>query len=174
MASSDRVIVGVIRGAHGIRGEVKLLSFTADPQAIKNYKPLQTASGEQLEITKLRPEKDGFIASFKGVIDRNKSETLRGVELFVAREKLPAANDDEVYLVDLEGADVFLASGEKLGSVIGFENYGAGDLMDVDVPNRAQSLLIPFTKPFLVSADATTKKIIVDLPEGYLDEKDAE
>jgi 16S rRNA processing protein RimM len=174
MATSDRVLVGVIRGAHGIRGEVKLLSFTADPLAIKNYKPLETASGEQLEITKLRPEKDGFIASLKGVVDRNKSETLRGVELFVARDKLPVPDEDEVYLVDLENADVFLVSGEKLGTVIGFENYGAGELMDVDIPDRAQSLLIPFTKPFLVSADASTKRVVVDLPEGYLDEKDAE
>jgi 16S rRNA processing protein RimM len=174
MTPSDRVIVGVIRGAHGIKGEVKLTSFTADPAAIKTYKPLETASGAKLEIAKLRPEKDGFIASFTGVVDRNQAEAMRGVELFVARDKLPAPKDDEVYLIDLEGAEVFDRSGAKLGTVIGFENYGAGDLMDVAIPDRKHSLLIPFTKPFLVSADATNKHVVVDLPAGFIDEKDVE
>ena len=81
----DQVLVGVIVGAHGIKGEVKLKSFTSEPMSIGRYGPLQSASGQQFEITKLKAAKDDFIASLKNVNDRNEAETLKGTELFVAR-----------------------------------------------------------------------------------------
>ncbi len=79
----DLVLVGLITGAHGIRGEVKLRSFTAEPQALASYSPLETAKGARIEIAKLRPQKEGFIAVLKGVADRNAAEALKGTELFV-------------------------------------------------------------------------------------------
>ena len=87
--SRDSVLVGVIVGAHGIKGEVKLKSFTSEPLSIGRYGPLQSSSGQKYEITRLKAAKDDFIASLKNVNDRNEAETLKGVELFVSREKLP-------------------------------------------------------------------------------------
>ena len=167
MTPRDVVAVGVITGAHGIRGEVKLRSFTAEPQAIAAY-PLQTAAGGNIEIARLRTQKDGFIARLKGVTDRNAAEALKGTELFVLRERLPAPEAGEVYLHDLIGNPVVLADGRVLGEVAGVANYGASDLIDVKVEGRKDTVLIPFAAGFVLTADG--EKIVVDLPEGFLDE----
>lgn len=168
MAPRDLVSVGVITGAHGIRGEVKLRSFTADPEAIASYSPLETAKGIKIEIARLRAQKDGFIAVLKGVTDRNAAEALKGTELFVPRSRLPEPEDGEVYLDDLIGLPVVLKDGTPLGEIIGVENFGASDLIDVKVEDRKDTVLIPFAGGFIVAADAG--KVIVDLPDGFLDE----
>lgn len=168
MAPRDLVSVGVITGAHGIRGEVKLRSFTADPEAIASYSPLETAKGIRIEIARLRAQKDGFIAVLKGVTDRNAAEALKGTELFVPRSRLPEPEDGEVYLDDLIGLPVVLKDGTPLGEIIGVENFGASDLIDVKVEDRKDTVLIPFAGGFIVAADAG--KVIVDLPDGFLDE----
>lgn len=164
MTPRDHILVGVITGAHGIRGEVKLKSFTAEPKAIISYGPLKSASGENFEILKLKSAVDDFICTFKSVIDRNHAEALKGTQLFVARAQLPK---DELYLNDLLGAEVFDKE-KRIGTVIGFENYGAGDLIDVKIEGSADTVLIPNTKIFVI--EATKSKVIFDLPEDYLDE----
>lgn len=168
MAPRDLVSVGVITGAHGIRGEVRLKSFTAVPEAIATYNPLQTASGAMLNITKLRAQKDGFIASLKGVADRNAAEALKGTELFVPRARLPDPQEGEVYIHDLIGLQVVQANGEALGEIVGVENYGAGDLIDVRIEGQKDTVLIPFSKGFVVHTDLA--RVTVDLPDGFLDE----
>jgi 16S rRNA processing protein RimM len=167
MAPRDMVLVGAITGAHGIRGEVKLRSFTAEPGAIASYSPLETAKGAKIEIAKLRPQKEGFIAILKGVTDRNAAEALRGTELFVSRERLPEPEDDEVYVHDLIGLPVHLADGSRLGEIVDVADYGAGDLIDVKVEGRKDTVLIPFADQYVLEADG--EKIVVDLPEGFLD-----
>ncbi|NJM30607.1 MAG: 16S rRNA processing protein RimM [Rhizobiales bacterium] len=162
------ILLGIITGAHGIRGEVKLRSFTADPQAIAQYGPLQTKSGDTIEIIRLKPQKDHFIAALKGVTGRNRAEALRGTELFVAREKLPPTDETEIYVSDLIGRPV-VSNGTVIGEVVGIENYGAGDLLDVKLPGRRGTVLIPLGGDFISSIANGT--ITVDLPEGYLDEK---
>jgi 16S rRNA processing protein RimM len=166
----DMVLVGTITGAHGIRGEVKLRSFTADPAAIASYSPLETAAGRKIEIARVRPQKDGFIAILKGVTDRNAAEALRGTELFVARERLPEPAEDEVYVHDLIGLAVHLADGTRLGEIVDVVNYGAGDLIDVKIEGRADTVLIPFASQYVLAADG--EKLVVDLPEGFLDVED--
>jgi 16S rRNA processing protein RimM len=161
------VLVGTITGAHGIRGEVKLRSFTEDPQAIAAYSPLETAKGAKIAIAKLRPHKDGFIAILKGVTDRNAAEALRGTELFVPRERLPEPEEDEVYVHDLIGLAVHLPDGSLLGEIVDVADYGAGDLIDVKVEGRKDTVLIPFASQYVLEADGS--KVVVDLPEGYLD-----
>ena len=161
------VLVGAITGAHGIRGEVKLRSFTAEPEAIASYTPLETAKGAKIEIVRLRPQKDGFIAILKGVTDRNAAEALRGTELFVPRERLPEPEDDEVYVHDLIGLPVHLADGSHLGEIVDVADYGAGDLIDVKVEGRKDTVLIPFASQYVLAADE--EKVVVDLPEGYLE-----
>jgi len=167
MAPRDMVLVGAITGAHGIRGEVKLRSFTADPAAIASYSPLETAKGTKVEIAKLRPQKDGFIAILRGVADRNAAEALRGTELFVPRERLPEPEDDEVYVHDLIGLAVHLADGSRLGEIVDVVDYGAGDLIDVRIEGRRDTVLIPFADQYVLAAEED--RIVVDLPEGFLE-----
>jgi 16S rRNA processing protein RimM len=163
----DLVLVGAITGAHGIRGEVKLRSFTADPAAIASYSPLETAKGAKIEIVKIRAQKDGFLAMLKGVTDRNAAEALRGTELFVARTRLPEPEDDEVYVHDLIGLAVHLADGSLLGEIVGVADYGAGDLIDVKVEGRKDTVLIPFADQYVL--ETAEDRIVVDLPDGFLD-----
>jgi 16S rRNA processing protein RimM len=168
-APRDMVLVGVITGAHGIKGEVKLKSFTSDPMSIGRYGPLQSKSGQQIENKNLKAAKDDFIASLKSVSNRNEAEALKGVELFVAREKLPKLKTHEAYAHDLMGLDVMLENGSKLGKLVGVPNYGAGDLLEVAVDGSSETVLIPFTTAFVPQEDFDSGKIIVNLPEGYLD-----
>lgn len=168
----DKVLVGIIAGAHGIKGEVKLKSFTADPEAIAGYTPLETISGKPIEIVKLRPQKDGFIAVLKGVGDRNAAEALKGTELFVPRARLPETVEDEVYVHDLIGLIVVLKDGSILGKVVDVPNYGAGDLLEVKVEGRKDTVLIPFASKFIVEKKFEAGKVVIDLPEGFLEEKD--
>ena len=165
---SDLISVAVITGAHGIRGEVKLKSFTADPQAVASYGPLFSSAGEIFEIIKLKPVTADFIASFKSVTDRNKAESLKGTELFIKRTQLPKPASDEIYMHDLIGTTVYGANDVILGTITGFENFGAGDLMDVQIEGRSDTVLIPYTKNFITSA--SPEKVIVNLPDDYLDE----
>jgi 16S rRNA processing protein RimM len=167
-APRDMVLVGVIVGAHGIKGEVKLKSFTSEPLSVGHYGPLQSASGQQFEILKLKAARDDFIASLKGINDRNDAETLKGVELLVAREKLPKLKTNETYAHDLMGLDVVLENGSTLGKLVGMPNYGAGDLLEVAVDGNSETVLIPFISAFVPQDDFSNGKIIVNLPEGYL------
>jgi 16S rRNA processing protein RimM len=169
MGTSGHVLVGVIVGAHGIKGEVKLKSFTSDPSSICRYGPMQTKSGQIFEITKIKPARDGFIATLKGVTDRNQSELLRGLELFVAREKLPQLNATEAYAHDLLGSDVLREDGSLLGKLVGMPNYGAGDLLEIELPESTETVLVPFTNAFVPQTDFTSGRITVILPDGYLD-----
>jgi 16S rRNA processing protein RimM len=165
MTPRDLILVGVIIGAYGIRGEVKIKSFTAEPKAIASYGPLVSAKGESFEITRLKLQTEDFIAALKNVSDRNRAEELKGTELFITRAQLPK---DELYLHDLIGVPIF-NNDVALGTIIGFENFGAGDLMDVKIGGRGDSLLIPYNKTFIV--EATTAKVVVNLPDGYLDDE---
>ena len=168
MTPRDLISVGVIIGAHGIRGEVKLKSFTADPKAVATYGPLSSATGEIFEITKLKPATTDFIATLKNVTDRNRSEALKGTELFVPRDRLPEPEGDEVYVHDLIGLSVHLADGTVLGEIVDVADYGAGDLIDVKIEGRKDTVLIPFADAFVLSADG--EKVVVEVPEGFLDE----
>ena len=159
MTPRERVLVGVIIGAHGIKGEVKIKSFTADPKAFSSYGPLHSSDGRIFEITKAKFAKDDFICTLKNVTDRNQSEALRGTELFVSREKMPKLPVGEFYLHDLEGKPV-LSAGQVIGMVSGFQNFGAGELLELQ-----SGVLIPLG--FVVKVDDA---VSVDLPDGYLDE----
>ena len=167
MAPRDMVLVGAITGAHGIRGEVKLRSFTEDPAAIAAYSPLETAKGAKIEILRVRPQKEGLLAVLKGVSDRNAAEALKGTELFVPRTRLPAPEEDEVYVHDLIGLPVHLADGSLLGEIVDVADYGAGDLIDVKVEGRKDTVLIPFAGEYVLEAQGD--RLVVDLPEGFLD-----
>ncbi|QIG47613.1 ribosome maturation factor RimM [Nordella sp. HKS 07] len=170
VAPGAKVLAGVITAAHGIKGEVKLRSFTGDPEAIASYGPLITARGESLEIEKLRAQKEGFIAVLKGVRDRNRAETLKGAELFLERAQLPEPEGDEVYLADLIGVTAVSASGEKFGTVIAVPNYGAGDLLEIRRDGVKETVLVPFAEDYVPRIDLEKAELTLDLPETYLDD----
>lgn len=155
---SNLILLGRITGAHGIRGAVKLQSYTAVPAAIAGYGPLATRDGREIEIARLKPAGDEFIADLKNIRDRNAAEALKGLELFIARDRLPAPKGNEIYLWDLIGKEV-VSDGTSLGKVTAIENYGAGDLMEL-----ANGELVPAAFIETVG-DAVT----VALPAGFLD-----
>ena len=151
--------VATITGAHGIKGEVKIKSLTALPAAFAGYGPFTTAEGRVHELLRAKQAKDDFICTLRNVTDRNRAEALRGVELCVNRAKLPSLAEGEFYLQDLTGKPVE-AEGKTVGTVAGFQNYGAGDLMELQ-----DGLLLPVR--FVTEVDEAVK---VALPEGYLNE----
>jgi 16S rRNA processing protein RimM len=169
-AAGDMVLIGVITAAHGIRGEVKLKSFAAEPGRIAAYGRLSTQAGEAIEIDGLRPAKDGFIARLKGVTDRNRAEALAGRELFVPRRRLPDPKAGEVYVHDVIGLVARSKDGSISGEVVGVPNFGAGDLLEVKIEGRTDTVLIPFADRFVPVIDEARREIVVDLPDGYLDD----
>jgi|SRR5579885_1977537 16S rRNA processing protein RimM len=165
MAGGSRVCLGQIGAAHGVRGEVRLHSFTADPAAIADYGPLETADGRVFEIEALRPAKDHFVAKLAGIVDRDAAERLANVKLYVPRERLPAPEaPDEYYHADLIGLSVFDRSGRKIGTVIAIQNFGAGDLIEVKPDDDGKTELLPFDRISVPVVDIAAGKIIVDPP----------
>jgi 16S rRNA processing protein RimM len=157
-----QVHLATVVAAHGIRGEVKVKSLTAIPADFSKYGPLQSADGRSFAFSKIRPStEDVFICTLMNVKDRNAAEALRGVELFVEREKLPAAAAGEVYLADIEGKMAY-SGRQALGKVTGFQNFGAGDLLELQ-----DGQLIPTR--FIASHDADGVQL--DLPAGFLDKE---
>ena len=168
MAPRDLVSVGVITGAHGIRGEVKLRSFTATPEALVRYAPLKTATGGTIEIAKLRPQKDGFIAVLKGVTDRNAAEALKGTRTLRAARQAAGARRRRSLRGGPHRPPRGAAGGTALGQIVDVANYGAGDLIDVKIEGRRDTVLMPFASGFVQESDGAG--IVVDLPEGFLDD----
>jgi 16S rRNA processing protein RimM len=152
--------VATIIGAHGIKGEVKLRSFTSDPKAFATYGPLISKDGATFEIKTFRAQINDFICVLTNIADRNAAEALRGTELFVAREKLPALKQGEIYLCDVQGKPA-VVEGKDLGRIVGFQNFGAGELMELE-----GGMLIPVS-----SITSVSDMVTLNLPEGYLSEE---
>ena len=173
MAGGDRVCLGQIGAAHGVRGEVRLRSFTADPAAIASYGPLESEDGRTFEIETIRPAKDHFVATLAGIADRNAAERLVNIKLYVPRERLPAPDEaNEFYHADLVGLAVVDRSGLKRGTVIAIHNFGAGDLIEVRPETGGKTELLPFDEANVPMVDLATGRIVVDLPLGKTDGQD--
>ncbi len=165
--TTDRICVGVIGGAFGVTGEVRLKSFCAEPSAIADYGPLLTADGNHSFTIKLtRPVSGGLGARLSGVKTKEEADALRGTELFVDRTKLPKLPDDEFYHSDLIGLEVLDTGGVSLGRVIAVHNHGAGDILEINGAGRKTALMLPFTLAAVPTVDLGAGRVIVDLPEG--------
>jgi len=173
-ATSQRlVLMGAILGAHGIKGEVKVKSFAAKPAAIADYGPLTDPKRKRsfdLSIVGTGDAAKGVvIARIAGVADRSAAEALKGVELFVDRERLPAPKDpEEFYLADLIGLQAFDLKDAKLGEIVSVDNYGAGDLLLV-VPENGEGFVVPFAKAFVPVVDIKGGRVTLDLPADFFD-----
>jgi 16S rRNA processing protein RimM len=159
------ICVARIGAAHGVRGAVKLWTFTEDPLGVQSYGPLTTKDGSrQFEIANAREAKDHLVATFKGIATREDAEKLNGIELYVAREKLPATDDDEYYHADLIGLAAVNAANEPLGRVIAIHNFGAGDIIEIAPPQGA-TMLLPFTNAVVPTVDLAGGRVVIELPQ---------
>ena len=170
---TDRICVAQIGAPHGVRGEVRLRSFTEDPLAFVEYGPLESEDRKQrFKIEALRPAKDHFVARLSGVSDRNAAEKLTNVKLYVPRDVLPDIEEDETfYHADLIGLDAFTQDGAKFGTVATIHNFGAGDIVEI----RRESgdlVMLPFTEIVVPEVDIAKKRIVVAPPIETESEED--
>lgn len=164
-----RVCVGVIAGARGLKGEVRVKSFTARPEDVGAYGPLSDEAGTRtLKLTVTGPAKDAVIARVEGVADRTAAEALKGVRLYVARAALPEAAEDEYYHADLLGLRVEVAGGgdrtEAWGAVKAVHDFGGGTLIEIERPDGA-TVMLPFTKAAVPEVDIAGGRLVVAPPE---------
>jgi 16S rRNA processing protein RimM len=159
------VCVARIGAAHGVRGAVKLWTFTEDPLAVQSYGPLMTKDGARhFEISNVRAAKDHLVATFKGIASRNDAEKLNGIELYVPRERLPVTDDDEYYHTDLIGLAAVNAADEPLGRVVAIHNFGAGDIIEI-APPKGATMLLPFTNAVVPTVDIAGGRVVIELPQ---------
>ena len=162
---TKRILLGRIGAAHSMQGEVVVTSFAANALDLAAYGPLTDASGNrQFEIAKLREAGKGLIARLKGIDDRTAAEALRGIELYVARDKLPPPNNDDFYLADLIGLTAVTAGGLDVGEVIDVPNFGGGDLLEIRPADGGDTFLLPFTRAIVPSIDIAGGKLLVVPP----------
>lgn len=164
---TDLVCVGAIAGSFGVRGEVRLKSFCAEPEDIATYGPLTTEDGSKsYSIRIVRSVKNGFAARLGGVSTKEQADGLKGLRLYVDRSRLPDLPDDEYYHTDLIGLDVFDTGGTRLGRVKSVLNHGATDLLEIHGPGLKSTVLLPFTLAAVPTVDLASGRIIADPPDG--------
>ncbi|MFD2172655.1 ribosome maturation factor RimM [Rhodobacter lacus] len=166
MSKPDRVCVGAIAGAFGVRGEVRLKSFCTEPEDIAAYGPLFTEDGAvSYSVTLTRPVTGGLGARLSGVATKEAADALKGVTLWADRARLPSLPDDEFYHTDLIGLEVRDTGGAVIGKVRAVQNFGAGDILEIYAPGRKTTLLLPFTRAVVPTVDLSAGRIIADPPE---------
>jgi len=164
---TDKVCVGAIAGSFGVRGEVRLKSFCAEPGDIGSYGAVETEDGGQSYTLKItRPIKAGFAARLGGVSTKEQADALKGTRLYVPRDRLPALPDDEYYHTDLIGLEVVDTGGALLGEVKTVLNHGASDLLEIRMPGQSATVLLPFTLTNVPTVDLSAGRIVADPPEG--------
>ena len=166
---SKLICVGALAGAFGVSGEVRLKSFTSNPDDIENYAPLFTENGDKsFEIVITSRLKNGFAARLSGVVKKEQADDLKGTKLFVPRDRLPSLQEDEFYYSDLIGMIVYDTGGNEIGRVQAVLNHGAGDLLEIHGANLKMSVIIPFTKEVVPTVDIVSRRIVTDPPDGLL------
>jgi 16S rRNA processing protein RimM len=166
-----RVCVGVIAGAHGVKGAARVKSFTAEPAAIAAYGPMWDDEGRRrFELEVIGQVKGAVLVRIAGVTDRDAAEALKGVRLYVDRAVLPALEEEEFYHADLVGLAAELADGTSLGEVRAVHNFGAGDVLEVQ-PRDGASVMVPFTRAAVPVVDIAGGRIVID-PEAVPAEGD--
>jgi 16S rRNA processing protein RimM len=163
----ERILVGQFGAAHGVRGEVRLKSFTQDPAAVARYGKLSDASGARsYEIASLRLLKDDlFVAKVTGITTREQAEKLTNTALYMPRKKLPAAEEDEFYHADLIGLSVKTEAGDAIGTITNVLNFGGGDILEIAPKAGGETLLIPFTKAAAPIVDVANGFVVVVPPD---------
>jgi 16S rRNA processing protein RimM len=141
--SDRRVTLAAVVGAHGVTGEVRLKLFAESLDSFRRFRTFE-ASGRALTLKSAKPGSHGVIARFAEIADRSAAEALRGAELSVPRSALPPPAEGEVYIADLIGLAVVTTDGAGVGTIAAVENYGAGDILDIETPD-GKRFMVPFT-----------------------------
>lgn len=171
MTENDMICVGAVAGAFGVHGELRLKSFTANPEDIATYGPLSTEDGSRrFDVTLTRQIKNGFAARLSGVTTKEQADALRGTQLYAPRAALPALPDDEFYHADLIGLSVHDTGGTFLGTVRAVQNHGATDLLEIHGPGLKATVLLPFTRAAVPTVDLASGRIVADPPDGLFPE----
>jgi len=160
---SNRVCVGVIVGAHGVRGTLRIKSHTVEPTDLASYGPVEDEAGKVYRLTLVGEAKGVVTAQLQGVEDRNAAEALRGVKLYVPRSALPPADEEEFYYSDLVGLRAEASDGGELGRVKGVFNFGGGDVIELVGPQGSR--MISFTRATVPMVDIAGGRLVVELPE---------
>jgi 16S rRNA processing protein RimM len=169
MAAPPRVCVGVIVGAQGVRGAVRVKPFTASPEAVAGYGPVEDeAGGRRFELTLVGQAKGVVVAKLDGVADRDAAAALKGVRLYVPRAALPPAEEEEWYHADLLGLAAVLRDGTALGRVKAVHAFGAGDSLEIERPDTAP-VMVPFTRAAVPVVDLAGGRVVIDPPEGLFE-----
>lgn len=154
------ILVARVAGAFGVKGEIRITTYTEDPMALMRYRALLREDGSPaLTLTGARPDKSGIVARAKEVADRDQAEAVRGLRLYIPREALPAPDEDEFYVTDLIGLSVETPEGEPLGRIKTVHDFGAGDLLEVQ-PDHGASWWLPFTREAVPEVRIAEGKVI--------------
>ncbi len=171
MNQSTRMLcAAVVVGAHGVRGQVKVKSFLEDPSDLNAYGPLTDEKGEQsFELDITGSAKGSLICKIDGVTDRNRAEAIKGLKLFIDRDRLPEiAEDDEFYAEDLVGVSVVDSDGNQTGVVNAVFDFGAGDILEVTLSKTGKNELFPFTKEIFPKIDLAGREVTLVQPDVIL------
>ena len=164
-AKPIRILLGHIAGAHGIRGEVLIKTYTEAPENVGAYGPLSDESGTRtFNLKSARATAKGVVARLQGVNDRNGAEALRGIALYIERDRLPEAAEDEFYHADLVGLAAVNPDGKPVGEIIAVQNYGAGDLLEIRLAGSSKTELVPFTDAAVPQVDVAARRVVVLMP----------
>jgi 16S rRNA processing protein RimM len=165
--SDDLICVGSIGGSYGVHGELRIKSFCAMPDDIETYSPLTREDGTgAFTVAIVRAVKGGFVVRITDVATKEQADALKGTQLYARRDQLPKLPDDEFYHSDLTGLQVLDTGGETLGVVQSVQNHGAGDLIEVQLPNSSATVLVPFSLAVIPTVDLEAGRIIADPPDG--------
>lgn len=169
-ARAPSVCLGHVAAAHGLKGEVRLVSYTAEPADIARYGPLEDERGlRRFTVLSLRQGRGGLIARMEGVSDRAAAESLKGVRLYVPRDRLPAPEAEEWYHADLVGLVAVSPDGAALGQVVAVHNFGAGDLLELRPAEGGATVLVPFTHEVVPEIDIDSGWLLLDPPPGLFE-----
>ena len=162
----DLIQVGRVAGAFGVRGEVRITSFTAEPAALLDYKDLKREDGSPgLTLSAGRVAKGSVVCRAAEIATREQAEALRGLKLFIARADLPPPDEDEFYVTDLIGLAVVTADGAPLGTVKAVQDFGAGDLLEITPPEGGATWYLPFTREAVPEVRIADRTVVAVKPD---------
>jgi 16S rRNA processing protein RimM len=171
--TTKRVCLGIVTGAHGVQGAVRIKTFTEAPKDIARYGQLTDETGARsFDLHLVGVAKGVVIARVAGIQDRRQAGALRGLRLCLPRSALPETNAEEYYHADLIGLEAVLRDGTPVGRVRAIHDFGAGDTLELARPG-APPVMVPFTRAVVPVVEPAAGRLVLDPPPGLLDENDA-